>query len=66
MLRRLPPPPIVIATAGALTLASIAGTLGYLIGRYTSLPYGVPVEFQDGVPSHFIRKSYMSGSRRRR
>jgi uncharacterized membrane protein len=48
---------VVTAIAGALTLASIAGTAGYLIGRYQGLPIVIPVEFRDGHPYQFVAKT---------
>jgi len=48
---------VVTAIAGALTLASIAGTAGYLIGRYQGLPIVIPVEFRDGHPYQFVAKA---------
>jgi uncharacterized membrane protein len=57
---RMPRPTIVTAAAGALTLATIAGTAGYLLGEYAALPQTLPVEFRDGLPYQFIGKSYVT------
>ena len=54
----LPRPNIVTAVAGALTLASIAATLGYTIGRYPAIPVLLPVHFRGGRPDSFMIKSY--------
>ena len=50
---------VVTAVAAALTLASIAGTAGYLIGRYQGLPIVIPVEFRGGHPYQFVPKTPM-------
>ena len=55
---RLPRPTIVTAITGALTLASIAGTAGYLLVRYAQLPPALAVEFEDGFANVFLKKSY--------
>ena len=55
---RLPKPTIITAIMGSLTLASIAGTTGYLLGRYPALPPVLAVEFRRGVAFQFMRKSY--------
>lgn len=57
---RLPRPTIVTAAAGSLTLASIAGTAAFLLGRYPQLPPTLPVEFREGMPYYFIGKSYLT------
>jgi len=54
----LPRPTIVTAGAGALTLASIAATAGFLIGRYPAIPLAIPVHFRRGQPDAFMLKSY--------
>jgi uncharacterized membrane protein len=54
---RMPGPTTVMALAGALTLASITGTGGFLIGRYELLPKGLPVHWRNGLPDMFMMKS---------
>ena len=48
---------VVTTIAAALTLASITGTAGYLIGRYQGLPIVIPVEFRAGHPYQFVPKT---------
>lgn len=55
---KLPRPTTVIAAAGALTLASSAATIGYIIGRYPAIPMLLPVHFRRGQPDSFMLKSY--------
>lgn len=55
---RLPRPTITTAIAGALTLASITATAGFLLGRYDLLPRSIPVHFRGGRPDRFILKTY--------
>jgi uncharacterized membrane protein len=50
-------PTRVIALAGALTLASITGTAGFLLGRYELLPPGIPVHWRHGRPDMFMTKT---------
>jgi uncharacterized membrane protein len=54
---RMPAPAGVIAVAGALTLASITGTAGFLLGRYELIPRGIAVHWRDGRPDMFIKKT---------
>ena len=58
MRARLPRPTITTAVAGALTLASITATAGFLLGRYDLLPMSIPVRFRGGRPDRFILKTY--------
>jgi uncharacterized membrane protein len=51
-------PSVVTAVAGALTLASISATAGFLLGRYELLPRGLPVHFENGQPDRWVMKSY--------
>lgn len=54
---RLARPTGVTAAAGALTLASITATAGFLFGKYEILPPGLPVHFRAGRPDRFMLKS---------
>lgn len=55
---RLSRPTFITACAGALTLASITGTAGYTIGRYTGLPAALIAEFRRDEVPYFIPKTY--------
>ena len=57
MTARLPRPTITTAIAGALTLASITGTAGFLFGRYELIPRGIPVHWRNGRPDMFMAKT---------
>jgi len=54
----LPRPTVITAAAGALTLASMAGTLAFVIGRFPAIPELLPVHFRGGRPDVFMAKSY--------
>ena len=58
MNHRLSRPTIISAVAGALTLASIAATIGYCIGRYPAIPLLLPVHFRGGRADSFMVRSY--------
>jgi uncharacterized membrane protein len=57
-MRALSRPTVVTLLAAGGTVASIAGTAGYLVGRYPLLPSVIAVEFRDGHPYTFLQKSY--------
>jgi uncharacterized membrane protein len=48
---------VTTAIAGALTLASITGTAGFLFGRYELIPRGIPVHWRNGRADMFMVKS---------
>jgi uncharacterized membrane protein len=49
---------IVMAVSGALTLAAMTATAGFLLGRYDLLPRSIPVHFRGGRPDRFLLKTY--------
>jgi uncharacterized membrane protein len=57
MTPRLPRPTVMTAIAGALTLASITATTGFLFGRYELIPRGIPVHWRNGRPDMFMNKT---------
>jgi uncharacterized membrane protein len=57
--RHVIPPTLATILGAGVTVASIAGAAGFLIGRYPSLPLLVPVHFADqGLPDRWQVKTY--------
>lgn len=59
MTKRIYRPTILTVFAIAAMIASISGTVGYIIGRAPSLPPVLPIHFDhEGVGDRFVRASY--------
>jgi uncharacterized membrane protein len=53
-----PHPTTITLIAAALTVASIAATAAFIIGRYPAIPLALPVHFRAGRPDVFMVKTY--------
>jgi len=59
MPRHVPRPTLTTAFGAGLSVAAIAGTAGFLIGRYPLLRPYLPVQFsEEGLPSRWVAKSF--------
>lgn len=59
MKRKVNRPTVATALGAAVTVASVASTAGFLVGRYPLLRQFLPVHFTDeGLPTRWQRKTY--------